>query len=72
MRTDTNMSRKLHQNLRNSAISEIEETGGKMYETPGNAMCPGASFEKYLSKRHNDIDRLFLHPKDGFAESESV
>ena len=56
----------------NSVISDIEGTGGKMYETSGNAMCPVASFAKYLSKRHNDIDRLFLHPKDGFVESESV
>ena len=56
----------------NSVISDIEGTGGKMYETPGNAMCPVASFEKYLSKRHSGTDRLFLHPKDSFVESESV
>jgi hypothetical protein len=31
-----------------------------------------ASFEKYLSKRHNGTDRLFVHPKDSFVESESA
>jgi hypothetical protein len=56
----------------NSVISDIEGTDGKMYETPGNAMCPASSFEKYLSKRHNGIDRLFVHPKDCFVESESA
>ena len=61
---------KIHQG--NSVISDIEGTGGKMYETPGNAMCPNASFEKYLSKRHNGTNRLFVHPKDSFVESESA
>ena len=55
----------------NSVISDIEGTDGKMYETPGNAMCPAASFEKYLSKRHYGIYRLFVHSKDSFVESES-
>ena len=27
---------------------------------------------KYLAKGHNGTDRLFLHPKDSFVESESV
>jgi hypothetical protein len=47
----------------NSVISDIEGTGGKMYETPGNAMCPVASFEKYLSKRHNGTDLFSCIPK---------
>ena len=49
----------------NSVISDIEGTGGKMYETSGNVMCP-------VAKGHNGTDRLFLHPKDSFVESESA
>ena len=56
----------------NGVISDIEGIGDQMYETSGNAMCPVASFEKYLAKRHNGTDRLFLHPKDSFVKSESA
>jgi hypothetical protein len=38
---------KIHQG--NSVISDIEGTGGKMYETPRNAMCPVA-IQNYIKK----------------------
>ena len=51
--------------------SESEGTGGKMFST-GTDLCPVASFEKYLSKRPQDYNRLFLHPKDAFSDGDSV
>jgi len=51
----------------NSSNNEPEGTSGKMYATR-NEICPVASFEKYLSKRNTETDRLFLHPKDTFID----
>lgn len=55
----------------NTTNSDIEGTGVKMYAT-GNDICPVKSFEKYLSKRNKNTDRLFLHPKGNFTEFEYV
>ncbi|WAR06848.1 hypothetical protein MAR_016806, partial [Mya arenaria] len=40
---------------------------GKMYELPGDVKCPVASFEKYLSKQHPQIDWLLQRPLDSFV-----
>ena len=34
-----------------------------MFEDPGNALCPVASFEKYLSKMPKHAKAFYLHPK---------
>lgn len=55
----------------NTSTNDPEGTGGKMYAT-GNDICCVLSFEKYLTKRHQETDRLFLHPKDMFIDSDTV
>lgn len=42
-----------------------------MYAT-GTDRCPVKSFVKYLEKRNNSTDRLFLHPKNSYSEVDDV
>jgi hypothetical protein len=38
----------------------------------GTPLCPDKSYEKYLSKRPQGIERLFLHTRDGFDDGDDV
>lgn len=51
--------------------NETEGTGGMMYAT-GTDRCPVKSVVKYLEKRNNSTDRLFLHLKNSYSEEDDV
>lgn len=43
---------------------------GRMYELPGDDMCPVASYTKYLTKLHPDNQALWQRPCDDFTDDE--
>ena len=49
--------------------NDSEGSGARMYAT-GTAMCPVASFEKYLNKLHPACPALFQHPKTSFTDQD--
>ncbi|CAG2234023.1 KCTD1_15 [Mytilus edulis] len=57
----------LTKNHQGDQTEEFEPEGGRMYETK-TAMCPLASFVKYLEKRNPNCSALLQRPKDEFDE----
>ena len=51
--------------------NEEEGTVGTMFAT-GTPSGPVASLEKYILKRNNETDMLFLHPRNSYMENDSV
>ncbi|XP_071122342.1 uncharacterized protein KIAA1958-like [Mytilus edulis] len=58
----------LTKNHQGAQTEEFEPEGGRMYETK-TAMCPLASFVRYLEKRNPNCSALLQRPKDEFDEN---
>ena len=57
---------------KNHREDDKESSGeGVMPEIRGDANCPVASFEKYISKLHPDCNRLWQRTRDSFVECDS-
>ena len=53
----------------NSSLNDT--TGeGRMYDRPGDKMCPVRSFKKYVSKLHPDLDALWQRPVLSFLPDD--
>ena len=54
-------------------MSTDDTTGeGRIYDRPGSRMCPVASFKKYLTKLHPDLDSLWQRPAFSFVDGDST
>jgi hypothetical protein len=51
----------------------IDDTNGdgRMYDRPGSPFCPVASYKKYLSNLHPQLDSLWQRPHDTFNEESN-
>ena len=57
---------------KNHRENDKEESSGMMPEMPGNALCPVASFLKYVSKLHPENDKLWQRCRDSFVPDDKV
>ena len=62
----------LNRNHRESDNPQDSVTDARMYEQPGNPLCPVRCFELYLSKLNPGLNFLWQRPKQTAAADENI
>jgi hypothetical protein len=61
----------IDEETKNHKNTSEKSIGGRMYEEPGNPLCPLKAYQKYISHLHPNCSRLFQRAKDSFILEET-
>ena len=62
----------MDKNHRENSTVDDSTGDGRMYDKPGNPLCPVSSFKLYLEKLHPALNDLWQRPLDAFEGEETI